>query len=59
MLSGTIYVNRDGILNDDKYEYEEIAYPFFREIGNIVYRYELHRKRSYPPDLSRFILSYN
>jgi Beta-lactamase enzyme family len=59
MLSGTIYVNRDGILNDDKYEYEEIAYPFFREIGNIVYQYELHRKRSYAPDLSRFVLSYN
>ncbi len=59
MLSGTIYVNGDGILNDDKYEYEEIAYPFFREIGNIVYQYELQRGHLYPPDLSRFILSYD
>ena len=59
MLSGTIYVNRDGILNDDKYEYEEIGYPFFREIGNIIYQYELQRKRAYRPDLSRFILSYD
>jgi hypothetical protein len=59
MLSGTIYVNRDGILNDDKYEYEEIAYPFFKETGNIIYQYELQRKRAYRPDLSRFVLSYD
>ena len=59
MLSGTIYVNRDGILNDDKYEYEETGYPFFKEIGNIIYQYELQRKRAYPPDLSRFALSYD
>jgi hypothetical protein len=59
MLSGTIYVNRDGILNDDKYEYEEIAYPFFRETGNIIYQDELQRKRLYPPDLSRFALPYD
>src|SRR5258708_6280549 len=32
MLSGVIYVNRDGILNDDKYEYEETGYPFFKEV---------------------------
>lgn len=54
MLSGTIYVNRDGILNDDKYEYEELGYPFFKEVGNIIYRYELERKRKFVPDLEKF-----
>ena len=54
MLSGTIYVNRDGILNDDKYEYEELGYPFFQEVGNIIYRYELERKRKFVPDLEKF-----
>ena len=54
MLSGTIYVNRDGILNDDKYEYEELGYPFFKEVGNIIYQYELERKREYVPDLKNF-----
>lgn len=58
MLSGVIYVNSDGILNDDKYEYEEIGYPFFKEVGNIIYGYELKRKRAYRPDLSLFKLSY-
>ena len=45
MLSAVIYVNRDGILNDDKYEYEETGYPFFKEIGYIIYQYELNRER--------------
>ncbi|HVU57005.1 MAG TPA: serine hydrolase [Puia sp.] len=58
MLSGTIYVNRDGILNDDKYEYEEVGYPFFKEVGEIIYQYELGRKRNSRPDLTRFKLSY-
>src|SRR5258708_16317188 len=58
MLSGVIYVNRDGILNDDKYEYEETGYPFFKEVGTIIYKYELERKREYLPDLKNFELSY-
>jgi hypothetical protein len=59
MLTGTIYTNSDGILNDDKYEYESIGYPFFKETGEIIYRYELERKRKHPPDLGRFQLRYN
>jgi len=59
MVSGNIYVNSDGVLNDDKYEYEEIGYPFFKEVGNIIYQYELKRKRKYRPDLSAFEFNYH
>jgi hypothetical protein len=58
MVSGNIYVNSDGVLNDDKYEYEETGYPFFKEVGNIIYQYELKRKRKYTPDLSAFQFDY-
>ncbi len=58
MLSGVIYVNRDGILNDDRYEYEEIGYPFFKEVGRIIYEYEQNRKRSHQPNLSKFAMSH-
>jgi hypothetical protein len=58
MLSGVIYVNSDGILNDDKYEYKEVGYPFFEEVGNIIYEYELNRSRKYQPDLKKFELDY-
>jgi hypothetical protein len=54
MLAGTIYTNSDGVLNDDKYDYDQIGYPFFKEVGEILYRYELSRLRKVAPDLSGF-----
>lgn len=59
MLSAVIYVNRDGILNDDKYEYTETGYPFFKEIGEIIYHYDKNRKRNYVPDLGKFRMKYH
>lgn len=59
MLTGTIYVNSDGVLNDDKYDFDEIGYPFFKEVGEIIYNYELGRKRAYQPDLKDFKLQYD
>ncbi|MBZ4189499.1 class A beta-lactamase-related serine hydrolase [Niabella sp. 3A5MI-3] len=59
MLSATLYVNSDGILNDNKYEYEETGYPFFRETGNIIYEHELHKKREVVPDLNRWKHTYH
>jgi hypothetical protein len=58
MLTATIYVNKDGVLNDDKYEYEETALPFFYTLGQHLYQYELKRKRKYSPDLSAFKINY-
>lgn len=49
MLSAVIYVNRDGILNDDKYEYKEIGYPFFHDIYQVIYNMEKERKKKYAP----------
>ena len=34
-----IYVNKDGILNDDKYEYAKISVPVLNAIGYAVGRY--------------------
>ncbi len=59
MLSGVIYVNSNGVLNDNKYEYDEIGYPFFKEVGDIIYQYELNRKRKHTPDLSKFELQHD
>jgi hypothetical protein len=54
MLAATLYVNSDGVLNDDKYDYNAIGYPFLYQLGQTVYQYELTRKRSFKPNLSRF-----
>ena len=58
MLTATIYVNSDGILNDNKYDYDTIGWPFFYQLGQTVYRYELGRHRRYSPDLSKFRIDY-
>lgn len=58
MLSGTIYTNKDGVLNDDKYEYEQTGYPWFKEMGTIIYNYELQRQRTFVPDLKAFQMQY-
>ena len=59
MISACIYTNSDGILNDDKYDYDTIGYPFFKETGNIIYNYELKRLVKHPPDLSNFKMDYS
>lgn len=38
-VAATLYTNSDGILNDDRYEYTEIADPFFRALGRAVGRW--------------------
>jgi hypothetical protein len=58
MLTATIYVNSDDILNDDKYEYESIGRPFLYQLGQTIYDYELHRKRKIIPDLSNFKINH-
>ena len=58
MLSATIYCNSDGILNDDKYEFDEVGNPFLEELGKLVYDYEVKRERKVAPDLSRFKVVY-
>ena len=58
MLSATIYCNSDDIYNDDKYDYDSIGFPFMKNLGKIIYDYELTRVRKNPPDLSAFKMEY-
>lgn len=51
-LSATIYCNKDGIINDDKYNYDDTGLPFMKHLGEVLYDYELQRKRKIIPDLS-------
>jgi hypothetical protein len=51
LLSAVIYCNKDGILNDDAYNYEDIGYPFLKYIGQRIYFHEKARKKEYKPKL--------
>jgi hypothetical protein len=58
MLAATIYVNSDGIINDNKYDYDSVGYPYLYELGQAIYGYELQRKRAHTPNLGKFKLQY-
>jgi hypothetical protein len=58
MLASIIYANSDGILNDDKYDFETVAHPFMYQLGQTIYNYELRRNRKYKPNLSDFKIQY-
>ena len=55
MLSAVIYVNSDGILNDNTYDYRTIGLPFMKNLGNIIYNYELGRKRDFLPNFDNLL----
>lgn len=45
LLTATILVNKDGIFNDDAYEYDEIGIPFLAQLGREIYQQEVIRKQ--------------
>jgi hypothetical protein len=55
MVSAVIYCNSDGILNDSKYDYDKVGYPFYKNLGRLLYDYELKRKKTYMPDFSNIL----
>jgi hypothetical protein len=59
MVSAVIYCNSDGILNDDKYDYTTLGYPFFKNLGRVIYEHELNLNRGRIPDLSSFKYDYS
>lgn len=58
MLSATVYVNSDGVVNDSKYDEATVGFPFLKQIGNAFYEYELKRKRNHQPVLKNQVLKY-
>lgn len=58
-LSAVMYCNSDGILNDDRYDYDSIGYPFMKNLGKVIYDHELKREKKIRPDLSSFMFNYD
>ena len=58
MLSATVYVNSDGVVNDSKYDEATVGFPFLKQIGNVFYQYELKRSRANKPVLHNPVKKY-
>ncbi|ANE49769.1 hypothetical protein SY85_03940 [Flavisolibacter tropicus] len=58
LLSAVIHCNSDGIYNDDKYDYDQVGFPFMKHLGEVIYGYEKTRVRKHLPDLTSFKMNY-
>jgi hypothetical protein len=58
IVSAVLLCNEDEIFNDDKYDYFSIGFPFYKNLGETIYEYELKRPKKYLPDLSHLRLDY-
>jgi hypothetical protein len=58
MLSATVYVNSDGVVNDSKYDEETVGFPFLNQIGKAFHQYELERPRKFKPVLKNQVKQY-
>ena len=55
MLSAVIYCNSDGIINDSMYDYDSVGYPFYKNLGQLIYNYELERKKAFQPNFTSLL----
>lgn len=46
MLTATILVNKNGVFNDNTYEYDEIGIPFLAQLGREIYNYNRKQKQN-------------
>lgn len=58
MLSATVYVNSDGVVNDSKYDEATVGFPFLKQIGAAFYAHELTRPRAFKPKLINQVRQY-
>jgi beta-lactamase class A len=58
-LSAVTYCNSDGIINDDKYDYQTVGQPFLKNLGKVIYDYEVSRPKKNTPNLSEFKFIYD
>ena len=54
ILATTILCNKDGIFNDDTYNYDDTGFPFLARLGRAVLEYERKREHPVQPDLNKF-----
>ncbi len=58
IITAVVQSNEDGIYNDNIYEYKTICLPFLKNLGQVIYQYELKREKECLPNLSKFKFSY-
>jgi hypothetical protein len=59
IVTAVLLCNEDEIFNDEKYDYDSIGFPFYKNLGEVIYEYELKRPKKHLPDLSHLRFDYS
>ena len=54
-LSARIYTNKNKVVGDDKYQYDKIALPFMKKLGQVIFEIEAKRKKENYPNSNYFM----
>lgn len=58
IVTAVLLCNEDEIFNDEKYDYDTIGYPFFKNLGQVIYDYESKRPKKHLPNLDHLRFNY-
>ncbi len=58
MVTAVLLCNEDEIFNDEKYDYDTIGYPFYKNLGQVIYDYEAKRPKKHLPNLDHLRFNY-
>jgi hypothetical protein len=58
MVTAVLLCNEDEIFNDEKYDYDTIGYPFYKNLGQVIYDYEAKRPKKHLPNLEHLRFNY-
>jgi hypothetical protein len=58
MVTAVLLCNEDEIFNDEKYDYDTIGFPFYKNLGQVIYDYEAKRQKKHLPNLDHLRFNY-
>ena len=48
LLTAVLLANENEVFNNGQYQYEEVGFPFMKNLGQAIYDFELKRKAEAP-----------
>lgn len=59
IVTAVLLCNEDEIFNDEKYDYDTIGFPFYKNLGQVMYDYEVKRPKKHLPNLEHLRFDYS
>lgn len=59
IVTAVLLCNEDEIFNDEKYDYDTIGFPFYKNIGQVIYDFEVKRPKKHLPNLEHLRFDYS